>query len=509
MPKAKEDPKQWLPEEPFPDAACSILQLWSRYCWDIAKFRGFQNPLDTVSSYTATLKQIEGALCNKSICSITLLDIQTAIASAPRKQKQNMQVTYSQDTLNSRYTIIHDIYKFAEAKAIWPNLLRGIRRSILVGAENVNNNSTSDLHPHTKNDGKILPRFLSIQQEQKLMRAVAEHIEEDGRWVALALLTWLGPRISETRRSYFSDLASYKDDSDKRYLRLCRSSDKDGIEVAHMKNRYGPRSIPEHEELKHIIQLREDFVCRSLGQQNISSFPLICFGNEFKRACTAQELSFFVQVQLRTIFGPEFFSELLWLASIDVVPDETEVDGDVPDDPMDLAADMEISSRLMRRNFGTKNYAETRLQDWESRQAMGHRAESQVSAPYSEGHLLDVYKLMSHRMITPEFHSGWHTVCHPDLSCIEQSDVGIHYVSIPQSDLEHIDTVSIDIELDRPGDDFLLEFFRKIPLESFTVKEDYISTPPGQHRGRPNSDAEHWPLTWGIAQKDLEKKRYD
>lgn len=67
MPKKRENPEQWAPCILTIDAACTILQFWSRHCWEIADFRNFRNKKDTVSNYTATLKQIEKALSLREI----------------------------------------------------------------------------------------------------------------------------------------------------------------------------------------------------------------------------------------------------------------------------------------------------------------------------------------------------------------------------------------------------------------------------------------------------------
>lgn len=354
---------------------------------------------------------------------------------------------------------------------------------------------------------KILPRYLTVKQEQKLMREILLHIEEDGRWIALAILLWCGVRASELRGLHFDDIKAFVDYADREYVCFCRSADGDGKEQATMKNKYGPRSIPEHVELGCAVEKRIDFVKKATGETDISALPAITCGNNFLQACTSGELLAFAQTQLKKVFGKEEVDELMLLFYLSGPEKEGGIDGDRPDDSIDLMVDMQFGTRLYRRNFCTKNYAETHLGDWESRSEMGHQTEYKVSSPYGEAHLAEMLCAMEHRMILPEIRDDWHTVFEPGMGVVYKEDVGIHYLSVLREDLGKLQKICITADLDNVGDDFLLEFLNRFPAEAIKITTEYIPKKIHASSKRCNTDAAHWPLSWDVAKKDLEKKK--
>lgn len=118
MPKRREDANQWLPETAKRDEECTIPEIWSRYHKQIAKFRNFQNVEDTIASYTATLKVIESAL-NMPASLMTAYDCLEAVLSVLYRTKGvHAGEPYASSTLQTRMTIIKDIFKYLEARAI-------------------------------------------------------------------------------------------------------------------------------------------------------------------------------------------------------------------------------------------------------------------------------------------------------------------------------------------------------------------------------------------------------
>lgn len=510
MPKFPENPKQWLPDPDLPDAECDLLQIWSRYHEEIAKYRNFQNKDETLKNYTGALKIIEKSLVGRPICQFNVFDIWDIARSVPgRLNSKNEYIEYSHSTLMKRITILRDVFLYAEARTICFNPLQSSILDLFKKCEFTFDQASEEiknvLRERYKN--KLLPRYLSTKQEQALMRKILEHIEVDGRWVGLAILLWTGVRASELRGLRFADIKQFFDLADRRYICFCRSSQADGTEKPNMKNQYGPRSIPEHIELHYIIKKREDFIKKVTKRSDISDLPAVTSGNHFGQPCSATELAIFVKTQLQKVFGNEYMAELMILHHLTDTEPDAGIDGDTPNNPADLAADLQLGTRLTRRNFCTKNYAETLLEDWQSRLTMGHKTECKVAYPYSEGHLLEMLHCMDHRMILPEIHAGWHTIFSPDMTPVYQDGVGIHYLSIPAEHLNQLKKICIDIDLDNAGDGFLLEFFRKLPPDSIKISTEYIPKTTQKSPGRTNTDAAHWPLSWAVAQKDLEKKR--
>lgn len=509
MPKYPEDPLQWLPDPDLPNAECDLLQLWSRYHKEIATYRNFQSRDETLKSYTGALKIIEDSLMGRPCCQLSVFDIWDMARSVPgRLNSKNEYIEYSHSTLMKRITILRDILLYAEARTICFNPLQSSILDLFKKCEFTFDQASEEvknvLRERYKN--KLLPRYLNTTQEQKLMRKILAHIEEDGRWLGMAVLLWCGVRASELRGLRFADIKTFFDLADRRYICFCRSSQTDGTEKPDMKNQYGPRSIPEHIELHYIIEKRMHFIKKATGKLDISDLPAITTGNNFEQTCTSTDLMIFVKNQLQEVFDKEHMAELMILHHLADTESESGIDGDIPENPADLAADLQLGTRLARRNFCTKNYAETLLEDWQSRLTMGHKTEYNTAFPYSEGHLLEMLHAMDHRMIMPEIHSGWHTIFSPGMEPAYQDDVGVHYLSVPAEQLTKVKKICIDIDLDNAGDNFLLEFFRKFPVEAIKISTEYFPKRGLKTLGRTNTDAAHWPLSWAVAQKDLEKR---
>lgn len=510
MPKHPPDPKKWLPD-PAVDAKekMNLLQAWSQYCENIAQYRRFKDAPATILDYTSALMQIEAALGEKSIYQLDPFTIMDIVASAPgRVNSRGDYVEYSVTTLAKRLTIIRDILLYLESARNFSNPL-SYKMYALLRDGLLERQTSAELQTELRDKfkNKILPRYLTTKQEQKLMREILLHITEDGRWLALAILLWCGVRASELRGLHFDDIKAFVDYADREYVCFCRSAESDGREKPTMKNKYGPRSIPEHVELRCALEKRINYVMEAMGRTDISELPAITCGNNFLQPCTSGELLIFTQAQLKKVFGREYMDELMLLFYLSDPEKEEGIDGDRPDDPIDLMVDMQFGTRIYRRNFCTKNYAETHLGDWESRLEMGHRTESKVSSPYGEAHLAEMLCAMEHRMILPEIRDDWHTVFKPGKDTIYKEDVGIHYLSVPKEELAKLQKIYIDVDLDCAGDDFLLEFLHRVPAEAIKITTEYIPKKVQASDARCNTDAAHWPLSWDVAKEDLDKKR--
>ena len=316
MPKHPPNPKQWLPDTPvIVNEKMDLLNAWSCYCEKIAKYRGFRDASATILDYTSTLMQIEAALKGVPIYKLDPFSIMDFVASVPgRANSKGEYIAYSVNTLTKRLTIIRDILLYMESAHNVRNVLSykmyTLVRDSLLGRQ-TSEEVKEELKSKYKN--KILPRYLTIKQEQKLMREILLHIEEDGRWLGLAMLLWCGVRASELRGVHFGDIQRFVDYINRGYICFCRSIEDDGNEKPIMKNKYGPRSISAHIELQYVIEKRVSFVQRATGETGISALPAITCGNNFVQACTSAELLTFAQTQLKRVFGKEYMDELMIL----------------------------------------------------------------------------------------------------------------------------------------------------------------------------------------------------
>ena len=410
MAKQKEDPKQWLPLPGIPDAECTLLEFWSRYHKRIADFRGFKTPQETIEKYTATLKIIAASLKNKKMILLTAYDIWKAVISVRYKlHGKNAGEPYSNSTLNARLTVINDIYQYAESMAICCNpiwmppwqLIEDINYDY--SAEEIK----SQLREKAAKKGKKLPRGLTKKQEQKLMCMIMDHITEDGRWVALLLMLWCGFRPSEVRGLTYAHLCNFKAHPSRRYIIAAQTATLDGELKSSMKNKHSVRAVPEHIELQSVLKVRSAFVKSQLSTDDLSHLPIACFGNDFERRCTSTELSLFAKKQLRKLFKDDQSLEnaVLALFAGELTDNNDDPVSDIAT-AEDKNADMEISARMLRRNYATKCYAESRMTDVQIRLTMGHKVDVVVHDPYGESSLWLILQNMDHRCIIPTLHDG-------------------------------------------------------------------------------------------------------
>ena len=323
---------------------------------------------------------------------------------------------------------------------------------------------------------------------------IMDHITEDGRWVALLLMLWCGFRPSEVRGLNYGHLRKFKAHPSRRYITAVQTATSSGDLQESMKNKYSVRSVPEHVELQAAMMVRGCYVQDQLQGKDLSTLPLACFGNDFGRRCTAVELSLFAKKQLKLLFESE---EALETAALELFLDELTEDSEYSASNASTAedrnADMEISARMLRRNYATKCYAEARMTALQVRLTMGHKVDDIVHDPYSEDSLWLILKNMDHRMIIPNMHPGWGLIVSKGEN-YEIMDVSEHYILIPKEVLADGVEINITALANESGDDLLLKLQRLLPKGSeVTIKPAHLPT-SHRHTDRINTDMAHWPL---------------
>ena len=488
----KKNPKQWLPLPGIADAECTLLEFWSRYHNRIAVFCGF-DPQKTVEKYTTALYNIKEALSKLKMLHATAYDIWDAVVSVRYKHNG---MPYSDSELNTRLVVIKDMYKVAESMAICCNPI-WLPPWQLINAHNYDY-STDDIKAELRQVAakreKKLPRGLTKRQEQKLMHMIMEHITEDGRWVALLLMLWCGFRPSEVRGLNYGHLLKFTAHPSRRYITAVQTATSSGEVKDTMKNKYSVRSVPEHIELKAVMMVRSNYVQGQLPDKDLPALPLACFDGDFDRRCTATELSLFAKTQLKQLFSNEESLEFAALELfLDELNDDSEYSAANTASAEDRNADMEISARMLRRNYATKCYAETRMTDVQIRLTMGHKIDTVIDDPYSESSLWLILQNMDHRMIIPEMHRGWGMSIVKGKSR-EILDLSQLYISIPKEVLAEGVEINITALANEIGDDMLLKLQRLLPDGSeITVKTTHLLD-PHRHVDRINTDMAHWPI---------------
>lgn len=480
MPKKRVPPERWLPREGKPAGEYTLMEMWSCYHKEIAKFCNFNCPEETIKDYTSALAPIAWALDEKPAALMSAYDVWDGVVSARFKGNGK---PYASSTFSKRMAAVNDIYKYAEAMAICCNPI-WLSPWDLLGDIDYSENADElreALAETAREVKKKLPRFLSPEQEKKLMEMIAMHITEDGRWVGVLILLWCGARPSEVRGLRYEKLIHFADHPERRYIQFYEL-----LEKERMKNKYSVRDVPEHIEMHYLMQIREEFTRSKMGTEDIGNLPLVCFGNDFQRACTAVELSSFVRQQLKMLFDSQEIGAQALSIFLDPIEDST------AETPADASADLEIAARMLRRNFSTKNYAESQLKDTQSRLAMGHKTECAEACPYSENHLWEMLQRMDHRMILPECHLGWNTVLVPGQH--EIVDTGIHHFKIPREVMLQGAEINGYVFLNELGDALCLELKKVLPPGVEIEIEPIYQSKAELPKDRLNTDYAHWPL---------------
>lgn len=259
-----------------------------------------------------------------------------------------------------------------------------------------------------------------------------------------------------------------------------------------MKTKTSYRRVPEHIELHEIMKMREKIIVDAMGTADIGGLPAICAGNDFSKPCTDTEMSTFAKQELLKLLGNE---ELSSIALEMYTDEEFENEMTLLDDEDDLSAQFSLSTYSLRKNFATKEYAETLLSDTQVRLEMGHKLDDPLRYPYAES---DVYEMLlagDHRMIEPWLRSDWYTVLGAN-DDVEIQNAGKHFLLIPKDVVVGGIEIDIDIEALDASDKLIMELYRRLPAETEMLVEEKTMPASIVSTERVNTDYEHWPVTW-------------
>ena len=483
--------KKWLPSPETPDNLCTLPEIWSRHCDDIAVFRGFRSP--TISDYTHTLDMISDALSKHPACEMSAIDIFDAITSVRVYPVAGTTRYYEDSIYAKRLAIIRDIYKYMESCGICANPLWYAPWE-LIGDGKLNPWLTSDDLVHKLEDAanalaakRILPRYLPDDMERKLMQRIADNILEDGRWAGILILLCQGLRVSEARGLRYRDLVTLKSRPDRRKINIYGSADKQGLKKLRTKNKQSVRAVPEHIEVMTLLRKREAYIKATLGVDDIGDLPIICCDDDYTTPCPDTKFAAFIRTALNSLFGAKSDIKKALLIDLYLHPDPIDRKSKQVD-----PADYELSGRLLRRNYATQCYAKTDISDDDLALTMGHKTDDGNTYPYSESNILRMMDKLDHRMILPDLHPGWHFILQPQ-DHIDITDCGTVFLTLSPELLRQGGTIEIIAQTIMPGDAIILESNRRLPSGTvINIDTDYIPAPNIMRR--PNTDTIHQPL---------------
>ena len=277
---------------------------------------------------------------------------------------------YAESTLKGRLSLLRDIYGFAEMRGDACNDIAYISNlqvtHYLKGIEL----PLEERQKHFRQlaaENRTKARSLSAAQQAKLVRIILEHIEDDGRYLALAILLYTGMRPSECRGLCWHDFVPFLSHPERHMLPLDRQRDDQNHLVDRLKRPSSYRKVGVHFELEQIIQKRLSFILANASSfEKIADFPMCCYQNAFSRGCTHSQLSSFATKVLKnSLRGTE---DVMMSCIIDLFA----YDSESLTSGIDNSEDLRISTYLLRHDFWTWMQASTELSGEEKRYLFGH-----------------------------------------------------------------------------------------------------------------------------------------
>ena len=340
-------------------------------------------------------------ITQKPIRDLVLLDITNAM---------NRVVTghvgvkaLGRSTLDGCGSLIRDILGHAEVRGLPVNNLNRYENIILKKMLNSlcpsvdsgigsslrlsDHNTPEELLEQELAEKKNIRKSLTMTEMQFIMRHIEEHLLEDGRYIALAIMMYSGLRPGEVRALKWEDIHSIVEINGCRYFEIHHVLDTQNRERPHPKTSNGFRNIPIHCELSNLLSIWKKHISRSIHlpfTQSAPGLPFIqeqpkgyicCKENAFGRPCTYQELADFAKNKVFRHLNTEMRDAIgLELALIKGTRSPEY-------DPQD-----DLTLYVLRRNFRTWIQYGTQCTRLEKLYIMGHKMEgngNDVRSSYS------------------------------------------------------------------------------------------------------------------------------
>jgi len=489
---------QWMPPEDKLDEDCTLLELWSRFHNEIADYRNFQNKNRTIAEYTTALKSIEKALKELRATQMTAFDCLEAVKSVSVYERNGNVREYGESALGKRFSAIRDIFQYCENrficadplwKAPWDSLSKP-RDNWFRSREEIIDDLREDALRKTP---KL--QYITTLTERRIVRKAVENLkgpvdQRDGRWMGMLCYLYLGIRPSEGRGLRFRDFRPFGSHPQSWYCNICRTATETGEYKAKGKTKNYIRRVPVHPELHSILEMYKSELNKQLGcsEKELDDLPVICVGTKYQEPCSSLQLMRFVKGQLGDIVGEDELETLFMLSYTDEPTEE------IHESSADESANRDVSTRIFRRNFITKAYAETPLEEDEIRAIVGHR-QDRVKVDYSEETVYSWLKSISHRLICPEYHADMDTTI-DDTKSQHQISAGVHKVTL----VKEIGGDGLRLEItmlgESVGGDLQITVQGGIPQELKVIKSEqsYFSSVREDRGGRIVTDCAHWLL---------------
>ena len=416
------------------DGSLPLQEYWDKYKNEISTVRNWK-AASTMRDYgkkLAKLVEYSPVLKVKAISDLSYMDLNVAVKNVrPHGPKDK---PYSNNTMSGFFSLLGDIFSYAEFHEHAENILlhyRPGRKTLTEQALNIESLLISsdkqesimklraeiDKHPYRR-------RSFTNREMTTLHKRIIANIEKDGRYCALALALYGGPRPSETRAILWNDIHPI-DGHDGYYVTLCKTLDPQGKPKDTMKTDNAYRMLPIHSELLDILKRRWDFIQRTAG--NVQPSYICCYTNNFTQPCTQAQLSIFAKGILSSILDEDALQMNIIEAALD---DITEIQGE--------SSGESLTMYVLRRNFWTWMQGRTELDYLEKRYLMGHEMLVDGVNVRGKYNNLEALWRMAQKMeqfgIDPDLHAESVTISlNAENPSGGKTDAGIVNISVPSN----------------------------------------------------------------------------
>lgn len=323
-------------------------QIISAFHWVESTQKSYRNTMDSASEF----------LTGVSFCDCTTDDFDMAIEKINSHRLAGGKKSYSENTLKGFRSVFNDLCYFSETYS------NGRYSSVVWGSDwkidDDSKKSQKQLEEEKKERVKrqvALPRSLTMAQEIKLVDAINRGIEKDSNFAGLALSFYLGLRPGECCGVKFKDIRPLEGYPGAYCLYIYEQLTVDEKSTNDLKTANAYRVLPIPLELFDLLSRRRAAVERKM-QRNCDSYYIVCFDDTHSglwRKSNRRSFRVFAQSILRAI-----------------KVDEQVVINLSKEIKAKTAAESNVTTYLLRRNFATALSGVCGMEDDELKYLMGH-----------------------------------------------------------------------------------------------------------------------------------------
>ena len=323
-------------------------QIISAFHWVESTQKSYRNTMDSASEF----------LTGVSFCDCTTDDFDMAIEKINSHRIAGGKKSYSENTLKGFRSVFNDLCYFSETYS------NGRYSSVVWGSDwKIDDDSkNSQKQPEEEKIERVkrqvaLPRSLTMAQEIKLVDAINRGIEKDSNFAGLALSFYLGLRPGECCGVKFKDIRPLEGYPGAYCLYIYEQLTVDEKSTNDLKTANAYRVLPIPLELFDLLSRRRAAVERKM-QRNCDSYYIVCFDDTpsgLWRQSNRRSFRVFAQSILRAI-----------------KVDEQVVINLSKEIKAKTAAESNVTTYLLRRNFATALSGVCGMEDDELKYLMGH-----------------------------------------------------------------------------------------------------------------------------------------